>query len=150
MQVRAANIDDLDVLVEFTTRQVRESEGAIKAAGTIRDGIGQALADSSLSLYWILEVDGAVVGSASALRTWSDWNAGYYWWLQSMYLEPEHRGQGGMRKLVDAIKTAMVAESGLELRIYLNKDNEAAIAAYTAAGFQKSVYEIMVWVDDAT
>jgi len=70
------------------------------------------------------------VGSVSALKEWSDWNAGYYWWLQSMYLSPKQRGKGRMTHLLDAVKYEMEQQKGLELRLYVHEDNRAAIRAY--------------------
>jgi ribosomal protein S18 acetylase RimI-like enzyme len=84
------------------------------------------------------------VGSVSALKEWSDWNAGYYWWIQSMYLTPNQRGKGRMSMLLDAVKSEMANQNGLELRLYVHKDNRSAIKAYEKSNFTHSDYKIMV------
>ena len=84
------------------------------------------------------------VGSASALKEWSDWNAGYYWWIQSMYIKPDYRGKGHMVLLLDAIRSEMKEQEGLELRLYVHEDNQAAIRAYRKAHFTFSIYRIMI------
>ncbi|MBR3859526.1 MAG: GNAT family N-acetyltransferase [Bacteroidaceae bacterium] len=33
------------------------------------------------------------VGSLMLTREWSDWNNQWYWWIQSVYVTPEHRRQ---------------------------------------------------------
>lgn len=145
LRVRRAIESDLDALVTFTTSQVRESEGAIKGPDVVQLGIRRALQDEELAMYWVLvdESDNPV-GCASALKEWSDWNAGYYWWLQSMYVSADQRGKGGMALLIDAVKSEMMYQGGIELRLYVNKDNIQAKQAYERYRFKQSVYEVMV------
>lgn len=30
-------------------------------------------------------------------KEWSDWNNCSYWWIQSVYVKPEYRGQGAFK-----------------------------------------------------
>ena len=145
LKVRRATEADLPELVSFVLAQVKESEGAIKSEEVVTLGIKRALADEKLAIYWVL-VNAAdkPVGAASVTREWSDWNAGYYWWMQSLYVMPTSRGKNDMALLIDAIKAEMMRQEGLELRIYVNKDNQAAKAAYGRSNFYLSVYEVMV------
>ena len=145
VKVRRADINDLPVLIEFILKEALASEGSIKDSKKLEKGIRTALEDASVAMYWVLvDESGNPVGSVSALREWSDWNAGYYWWIQSMYLAPDHRGKGYMPLLIDAVTAEMEKQNGLELRLYVHKGNERAIAAYQKASFEKSPYEIMV------
>ena len=145
MRVRRATIDDLATLVEFTSREAEEAEGSVKDLERLAMGIKAALEDNSIATYWVLidQLDHPI-GSVSALKEWSDWNAGYYWWIQSMYIVPEQRGQGHMSKLLDAVEKEMKNQNGLELRLYVHQNNDKAIRAYEKASFEKSPYKIMV------
>jgi GNAT superfamily N-acetyltransferase len=108
LKVRRAEINDLDQLVEFTAAEAREAEGHEKDTKILRYGIKAALEDRSIAMYWVLmNQNNEPVGSASALKEWSDWSAGYYWWIQSMYIKPEYRGKGYMDLLLDAIRSEM-------------------------------------------
>jgi GNAT superfamily N-acetyltransferase len=112
---------------------------------TLADGIKAALEDRSIAMYWVLvNEDNQPVGSASALKEWSDWNAGYYWWIQSMYIRPDYRGKGYLDLLLDAIQSEMKKQNGLELRLYVHENNQAAIRAYEKANFVFSKYRIMI------
>ena len=145
MKVRRAELNDLDKLVEFTAAEAREAEGDTKDLKTLADGIKAALEDRSIAMYWVLvNEDNQPVGIASALKEWSDWNAGYYWWIQSMYIKPDYRGKGHMNLLLDAIRLEMKEQAGLELRLYVNENNQAAIRAYKKANFAFSKYRIMI------
>jgi predicted GNAT family acetyltransferase len=146
--VRKATIEDLATLVDFTSQEVQEAEGSAKDFKQLEQGIKTALENPMIAVYWMLfDVTNRPVGSISALREWSDWNAGYYWWIQSMYIVPEHRGQGHITKLLDAVEKEMRNQNGLELRLYVHRDNAKAIRAYEKVGFAKSPYEIMVRQD---
>ena len=145
MKVRRAELNDLDKLVEFTAAEAREAEGDTKSMKTLADGIKAALEDRSIAMYWVLvNEDNQPVGSASALKEWSDWNAGYYWWIQSMYIRPDYRGKGYMALLLNSIKSEMKGQAGLELRLYVHEDNQVAIKAYKKSNFTFSRYRIMI------
>ena len=132
-------------LVEFTAPEAREAEGHPKDTKTLMNGIKSALKDRSIAMYWLLiNKYNQPVGSASALKEWSDWNAGYYWWIQSMYIRPDYRGKGYMDLLLDAVKSEMKEQNGLELRLYVHENNQAAIRAYRKANLPFSKYRIMI------
>jgi GNAT superfamily N-acetyltransferase len=142
--VRKADLDDLEVIVGFIAEEAREAEGRSQGRDTLESAIGQALRDDSIATYWLL-VDGAgtPIGCTSVTREWSDWNAGYYWWIQSMYIQPSQRGKGYLDLLIAAIETAAKAQNSLELRLYVHKTNYAAMRAYEKVGFGASPYKIM-------
>ena len=41
-----------------------------------------------------LESDSSYAGCLGVTSEWSDWNAGYYWWFQSVYVKPSFRNIG--------------------------------------------------------
>ena len=145
MNVRKAVLKDLPVLLEFTSEEARESEGSARVFANIEAGIRQALEDDSKAVYWLLLDDsGEALGSISALTEWSDWNAGYYWWIQSVYIVPDQRGKGCFELLLDAVVEEMENQGGLALRLHVHKDNKRAIGAYRKSAFETLPYEIMV------
>ena len=144
MRVRPAGIDDLQSIVGFIAEEAREAEGREQGTDTLQRGIGAALEDASIAQYWLLVDDSdKACGCTSVVKEWSDWNAGYYWWIQSMYIAPEHRGQGYLDTLLDAVREAGKQQGCLDLRLYVHKNNDAAIRAYEKAGFADTPYQIM-------
>ena len=141
--VRRATIADLERLVGFTAAEATEAEGINMSEAKIRQGVLTALKDEAVAMYWVLEDGRDVIGQVSVVREWSDWNAGYYWWIQSMYLEPQHRGKGLMKLLLRAVQDSAREHRALELRLYVHKGNAPAIKAYLKAGFTESDYRIM-------
>lgn len=142
--VRKANHSDLEKLVSFAIAEAGEAEKTARSAGLIREGVRVGLGDDSIAMYWVLEKeDSDVIGNVSVVKEWSNWNAGYYWWIQSMFLHPEYRGKGLMGKLIEAVREAAKHEGAVELRLYVHNKNERAIKAYRKAGFFNSDYRIM-------
>jgi ribosomal protein S18 acetylase RimI-like enzyme len=61
-----------------------------------------------------------------------------------MYIKPDYRGKKYMNLLLDAIGSEMKEQDGLELRLYVHENNQAAIQAYKKANFTFSKYRIMI------
>jgi GNAT superfamily N-acetyltransferase len=142
--IRKATPADLESLVSFAVAEAREAEGVKKDSERVRQGISTALSDDSIALYWVLAKKSiGVIGSVSIVKEWSDWNSGYYWWIQNMYLLPEFRGKGFMERLIQKLKDAARYEGVLELRLYVHKNNAQAISAYQKVGFFDADYRIM-------
>jgi len=142
--VRKATPDDLNMLIKFTYEEAKEAEGIEMMPSTLEKGIKAALEDSSKSIYWVIVDDNSTpFGNISAIKEWSDWHAGYYWWVQSMYISPKHRGKGYIKLLLEVVQEEMKNENALELRLYVHKSNKKAISAYEKVGFKKSDYEVM-------
>ena len=144
-QIRKAVINDIDSLIEFSLEEAKEAEGLTKVHDTLRAGITAALNDSSKATYWVIvDENDRPFGNVSALKEWSDWNDGYYWWIQSMFISPRYRGKGYLQLLINAVKSEMKRENGLELRLYVHKTNKVAIRAYEKVGFVISNYDVMI------
>ena len=144
VNVRRANSPDLDILTAFTLGEAKDAEGIQGNEKNIHEGIKAALEDELLAYYWVLESEGdGVIGSVSVVKEWSDWNAGFYWWIQSIYIKPQFRGRGLMDKLIQAVNDEAKREQALDIRLYVHKKNQRAINAYKKSGFLSTDYSIM-------
>ncbi|MEZ5492334.1 MAG: GNAT family N-acetyltransferase [Gammaproteobacteria bacterium] len=144
MRVRKAVPEDLNVIVDFISLEAMDAEGRIQDRETLEQGVGAGLRDSAISDYWLLVDDREqAAGCVSVIKEWSDWNAGYYWWIQSMYISPEYRGKGFMSLLIDTVAKSGRQQNCLELRLYVHTNNKAAIRAYEKAEFEYMPYRLM-------
>ena len=144
-KVRNANLNDLNDLVEFIVAEANEAEGIHKSSDKILNGIKAGLENPGIARYWVLENENQdPVGSVSVVKEWSDWNCAFYWWIQSMYLLPSHRGRGLMNELLQEVKSAARKEGAIELRLYVHRNNKRAIKAYQKVGFSDSDYIMMI------
>lgn len=143
-RTRRATIDDLPHILNFIAQEAEESEGRVADLSKLQTGISTALNNESIAMYWVLiNHDGQPVGCISVIKEWSDWNAGYYWWIQSLFITPAHRGNGLLKVMLDTVTAEAKSASCLEIRLYVHRDNTVAVRAYKKANFQPSDYQIM-------
>ena len=57
-------------------------------------GVRAVLNDLKLGRYLVAELGNKVVGNLMITYEWSDWRNRMMWWIQSVYVKPEFRGQG--------------------------------------------------------
>ena len=138
-----AEARDLDTLVGFIVEEAREAEGIQQDREVIQRGVRRGLEDPETARYWVIEDAGEIVGSVSVVREWSDWHAGHYWWIQSMFVRPAYRGRGLMAQLLDAVEAEARARGAVELRLYVHHGNASAIRAYERDGFSRTPYLVM-------
>ena len=122
--------EDIEAIVGFQVAMARESEGAVLDPEVVRRGVTEAVAREG----------GVPIGSLMLTREWSDWNARWYWWIQSVYVVPEYRGRGVFRALYNAV-LQMASESGVsQVRLYVDKENTTAQQAYQRVGMEECHY----------
>ncbi len=74
---------------------------------------------------------------------WSDWRNGVFWWIQSVWVEPECRGRGVFRALYGHVRALALATPGVcGLRLYVEKSNERARRTYLRCGMRQTDYEL--------
>ena len=150
--VRAAAPDDLDLLVRWACAMADETEGKALDPNTVRAGIEAGLREPSLARYFIasrrMQVAGRetidVTAATLMLTTeWSDWRNGTWWWIQSVYVAPEHRRAGAYRALhLHVEAAARDADGVIGLRLYVERDNANAQSTYRALGMDDAAYQV--------
>jgi ribosomal protein S18 acetylase RimI-like enzyme len=141
--VRDATPSDIDAIVAFTVREALEAEGFDARDAAVRRGVAGAFGDQPVAKYWVAEHVGNVVGSISVVTEWSNFRGGNYWWIQSLFIVPEHRGTGLVQMLIDHIAGVALAAGALDLRLYARVSNERATHAYGRCGFKAAPYIMM-------
>lgn len=49
------------------------------------------LTGQTRATYYVVELQGSVVAQLMITYEWSDWRAADVWWIQSVYVPPQHR-----------------------------------------------------------
>jgi ribosomal protein S18 acetylase RimI-like enzyme len=142
--IRSAVKADADLLVDFTLREALDAEGVRLDAAVVRRGVTAALDDVRLARYWIATAPtGEIAGSVSTLQEWSNFHGGHYWWVQSLFVAPEHRGRGVVDLLLDHVAGEAAKAGALDLRLYAHTGNERALRVYRRHGFTEAPYVLM-------
>jgi GNAT superfamily N-acetyltransferase len=151
-RIRDAVPGDHAVIVEFNRRLAEETEDKRLDPEVVGQGVARALADPHRLRYWVVEHvgDRRVVAQTAISREWSDWRNGWLWWLQSVYVAAEHRGQGLFKSLYRHIRDQALADPDvIGVRLYVEDGNHRAQQAYQALGFRPGGYSVLeeLWLD---
>src|SRR5690349_20439089 len=141
VSIRKATMDDMKALLRF-------EQGVIAAERpfdpTIRKGHVNYydlpfMIDADHIHLIVAEINGLPIGSGYA-RIEEDkhfLNHTHYAFLGFMYVEPEYRGKGVNKMIIDALTDWAHARGLEEIRLEVYAENEAAIRAYEKVGFGK-------------
>ncbi len=141
MNIRMANFDDAAPLVEFNQAMALETEGRRLDPQTLKSGVEAVFQDDKKGFYVVAESGEKIVGGLMITFEWSDWRGKWFWWIQSVYILPELRGQGVYRKLYDFVKERARAQGDVYgFRLYVEKENTQAQQVYEKLGMKTSHY----------
>lgn len=141
INVRRADARDADALVEFNLAMARETEAKELAPEVLGAGVRRFIERPHFGFYLVAEDDASVIGSLMITYEWSDWRDGLFWWIQSVYVRPAHRRRGVYRRLYEHVKQLAAADPEvLGFRLYVEKENRAALATYQRLGMSETHY----------
>ena len=141
MNIRIANYKDSPLLVEFNQAMALETEGKRLDPQILKSGVESVFADEKKGFYVVAESDNKIVGSLMITFEWSDWRNAWFWWIQSVYILPEFRGQGIYRSLYNFVMNrAETSGDVCGFRLYVEKENARARKVYEKLGMETSHY----------
>lgn len=118
-----------------------ETEGRRLDRDRLSAGAAGVFENPARGVYFVAERGGAVVGCLMVTKEWSDWRNGDFWWIQSVYVDRDHRRTGVFRALYDeVISRARAAEGVCGVRLYVERENEPAQHVYDAVGMTRTSY----------
>jgi len=142
--IRPASPADVDTVVDFNYRLAEESEGLTLDPELLAAGVAEALADPLKGRYFLASEAGQVIGQIMITTEWSDWRNGWFWWIQSVYVEAEFRRRGVFRALYEHIyQAAQQDPSVIGLRLYVDCGNQVAMDTYQQMGMTETDYFVL-------
>jgi len=143
LTIRRATVDDAETLARFNEAMAAETEDKTLDPDTVRAGVRAVFDKPEQAFYLVAERDDRIVGSLMITTEWSDWRNGDFWWIQSVYVCPEARRTGVYTALHrDVRRRARDADDVCGLRLYVERDNAAARAAYEELGMAEPPYRM--------
>ena len=144
---RDATRRDLIDIVEFQIAMAAETENITLNRHICMRGVEAVFEDRNLGRYFVAEKGGDLIASLLITPEWSDWRNGVVWWIQSVYVRPEHRGQGVYAGLYEHVKKLAEAHEAVKgLRLYVDRTNTAAQKVYTRLGMNGEHYLVFEWM----
>jgi GNAT superfamily N-acetyltransferase len=149
LRIRPATMADVETISAFNTALARETEARTLDGQLLQAGVKTILQNPSKGWYAVAvnshdSAQSKVVGQILITYEWSDWRNGNFWWLQSLYVDPQYRHQGVFRQLYDYVHGQAQAntEKVCGFRLYVERGNQQAHQAYAHIGFQETAYQM--------
>ncbi|PLW96035.1 MAG: GNAT family N-acetyltransferase [Marinilabiliales bacterium] len=146
VQIRLATEEDQDVIADFQLKMALETEDLRLDEKTVREGVLGVFRDPSKGKYFVATEDKQVIASTLLTNELSDWRNQWFLWIQSVYVLREKRGKGVFRKMYETIKEMVEEDASIAgLKLYVDSENESAIATYKAIGMDGEHYKLFEW-----
>lgn len=147
IEIRDAVPGDAPAITDFQIRMARETEEIELDPETCAKGVSAVFENSSLGRYFVATDHGRVVGSLMITSEWSDWRNGTVYWIQSVFVVPELRGQGIYRRLYEHVQQLVNERDDLRgIRLYVDLRNARAQEVYTRLGMNGDHYRLFEWM----
>ena len=141
MQIRTAVTEDIPFLVRYNHSLAKETENLDLDPAVLTEGVTKVLNDRSLGQYFVADLNGEVLGQTLITYEWSDWRAGMLWWLQSVYVHPDHRSKGVFRAIYKHIEETAAQQPDVRgLRLYVKGNNQMGMKVYQKLAMEDSGY----------
>jgi len=139
--IRLALPADTEALIAFNQAMALETEGKRLDAEILSAGVRAVFADEKKGFYVVAESAGVIVGGLMVTFEWSDWRNAWFWWIQSVYILPDARGQHIYTRLYDFVKEKALEQGNVcGFRLYVEKENLHAQKVYEKVGMNSSHY----------
>ena len=139
--VRLGTPADIDAFVRGDLGNALETEDLELDEATVRKAWATLLADPSKGLCFVAIEEGRPVGTGYVTFEWSTWHDAWYWWIQSLYVVAERRGQGIYSTMWQAIQDEARRRGGVRsIRLYVEKSNKLGLRAYRAHKMEQTPY----------
>ena len=148
VNIRIARQDDAATIARFNVAMALETENHHLDLSTVTRGASAVINDPSHGFYLVAEDADQLTGCLLVTYEWSDWRNGQMWWIQSVYVSPDHRGTGVYKNLYQEVVNRAQQRSDVPcIRLYVEKDNLRAQSVYEKLGMENSgylVYEVSI------
>lgn len=143
--IRTATTADVDAIATLMVAHALYEQSAIEKEG-LAANFEKHLADPGHELRClVVECDGRLVGYTTFIRQFSTWDAGFYIYLDCLYLDDSMRGRGIGQELMEHIKEYARAEGCSQVQWQTPDFNTGAIKFYKRLGAMAKAKERFFW-----
>lgn len=139
-EIIKATAEETETIVQFQLAMAQESEGTSLDLERLRNGVSKAMEDPAKGEYLVAKSNGKTIASLMLTKEWSDWNAQWYLWVQSVYVLPEFRRKGVYKTMYEKVKTIAKEQNISQVRLYVDTTNYPAQQTYQRLGMKQTHY----------
>ena len=141
--IRRATAGDAPAIALHNAAMAAETESITLDPERALRGVEAVLRDPAKGFYLLAETDGNIAGQLMITFEWSDWRNGVFWWLQSVYVRPEHRRHGVFTRLYGAMREEAERSGDVcGVRLYVESANQRAQQTYQRLGLHPAHYQM--------
>ena len=141
--IRKARPEDAPRIVEFQQAMALETEGKTLDESLVAPGVSAVFASPDKGFYIVAEIDDLVVGSLLITYEWSDWRNATFLWIQSVFVDADHRRQGVYTAMHNHVLALAENDDALcGVRLYVERTNSGAQQTYKSLGMDHSHYDM--------
>ena len=140
MEISIGTYNDIEAITGFQIAMALESEGTVLDPEKVHNGVTAVMEDESKGRYIIARTEDRPVASLMITREWSDWNNGWYWWIQSVYVMPEYRCKGIFKAMYTKVIEMAKEQNIAQVRLYVDRYNTNAQKVYQKLGMEECHY----------
>jgi len=147
IEIRLANEFDALVISEFQIKMADETENYKLDKEIVTKGVNSVFRDPQKGKYYVATDKDIIVASLLITHEWSDWRNSWVYWIQSVYVLSEKRGQGIFKQMYNHILNVVKNNSEVAgLRLYVDINNFAARNVYSKIGMNGDHYQVFEWM----
>ena len=141
MEVRFATPADAGIIAGFNQAMALETENKALPDEVINAGVRALMDNPRDGFYVVAEVDQAVAASLMVTSEWSDWRNGFFWWIQSVYVDKAYRRRGLYSAMYRFVKNEAAKRADVcGFRLYVEQENISAQQTYEYLGMKRTAY----------
>ncbi len=149
IQIRKAKVEEVNLIVDFQQKMAWETEKLKLDENELTAGVRAVFHNTSKGCYFVALEDNIIIGSLMITYEWSDWRNRTVYWIQSVYVLPEHRQKGVYKALYAHIVSLMNEDEKVGgVRLYVDKSNRIAQTVYTKMGMNGDHYQLFERMKD--
>ena len=141
--IRLATASDASLICDFNVAMAYETEHTKLDAKVTLAGVNGLMRHPDRGFYIVAEVQDRVVASLMVTKEWSDWRNGFFWWIQSVYVQSEFRRQGIYSAMYKFVRSRAEADADVcGFRLYVERENVKAQKTYESLGMAATHYKM--------
>jgi len=147
LRIRKGKPGDARKIIQFQLAMAKETEGVHLDPVIVKKGVDAVFQGFGNGMYFVAEAENKVIASLMITYEWSDWRNRNVYWIQSVYVTPDHRRKGVFKMMYKHIQKLVEQDVTLAgIRLYVDSGNFPAQKVYERLGMDGTHYRMFEWM----